>query len=467
MRKKGKGNSSGKNNKQSTAYIKLSNAYASLPHFNDPISKDPPTIRAAAVPANTATKIKASHYQSKVARRQQAKSILRRQQSDEDAFFDDSITLAEDERTVYAKGDTTNKKRATIDEAHVPAAKPSMSFLQRGRNAGYSMGTSIRRAISQLRPDTPRVRFATTKRVRQFHGEAAAVMITYDSGADGHYISEKDRQQARLPILRQSSKRVGLANGGVSTAKHVTRLPFEQLSAEAGTADTFEDFPSSLMSVGKTSDDGTISIFTKDGVTVHKEEDVLITCQGAPILIGVRDERGRYRIPLIQHRNGNWQPRKPSKRARKVLSQANSVYDLPSTEQAIKWMHAVCGYPVKSTWLKAVKAGNYVGWPLLSEKNVRKYYPETTETPKGHMNQTRKNVRSTKSKITPSATVESSQSSDSKRGTRGTRIIAARFPMAEPDITQLRGKKVRDVYVKVYDVRGTIFFDQTGWFPTR
>ena len=50
-------------------------------------------------------------------------------------------------------------------------------------------------------------------------------------------------------------------------------------------------------------------------------------------------------------------------------------------------MHAVCGYPVKSTWLKAVKAGNYTGWPLLTERNVSKYYPETTETPKGHLNQ--------------------------------------------------------------------------------
>jgi len=33
-------------------------------------------------------------------------------------------------------------------------------------------------------------------------------------------------------------------------------------------------------------------------------------------------------------------------------------------------MHAVCGYPVKSTWLKAIKAGNYVGWPMLNECNV-------------------------------------------------------------------------------------------------
>ena len=41
------------------------------------------------------------------------------------------------------------------------------------------------------------------------------------------------------------------------------------------------------MSAGKTSDDSTISMFTKIGVTVFKEEDVLITCKGKPILIGV------------------------------------------------------------------------------------------------------------------------------------------------------------------------------------
>jgi hypothetical protein len=41
------------------------------------------------------------------------------------------------------------------------------------------------------------------------------------------------------------------------------------------------------MSVGKTADDGTISIFTKDGVTVHNEQDVLTTCKGEPILVGI------------------------------------------------------------------------------------------------------------------------------------------------------------------------------------
>ncbi len=103
-------------------------------------------------------------------------------------------------------------------------------------------------------------------------------------------------------------------------------------------------------------------------------------------------------------------------------------------------MHAVCGHPVKLTWLKAIKAGNYMGWPMLNERNVQKYYPETIETPKGHLNQMRKNVRSTKEKSVPLETC---------------------------DTSQLRGKKVQDVYTQTYMVRETIFSNQTGQFPTQ
>jgi hypothetical protein len=56
--------------------------------------------------------------------------------------------------------------------------------------------------------------------------------------------------------------------------------------------DTFQDFLTSLMSVGKTANNDTVSVFTKEGVNVFKEEYVLITCKGKPILIGVRDSHG-------------------------------------------------------------------------------------------------------------------------------------------------------------------------------
>jgi hypothetical protein len=101
-------------------------------------------------------------------------------------------------------------------------------------------------------------------------------------------------------------------------------------------------------------------------------------------------------------------------------------------------MHAVCGYPVKSTWLKAIKAGNYVGWPMLTERNIQKYYPKTIKTAKWHLNQTRKNVRSTKVKTPPLETCNT---------------------------PHLHGKKVCNVYTQTYMVRETMFSDQTGQFP--
>jgi hypothetical protein len=137
------------------------------------------------------------------------------------------------------------------------------------------------------------------------------------------------------------------------------------------------------MSIGKTANNGMVSVFMKEGINVFKEEDILITCKDKPIFIGMRDDQGQYQIPLMKQQ-GQWQPQSPSKQAQKALCQANSVYNLPSTEHTIKWMHTIYGYPVKLTWLKTIKGGNYVGWPMLTERNVQKYYPQTIETAKGH-----------------------------------------------------------------------------------
>ncbi len=125
-------------------------------------------------------------------------------------------------------------------------------------------------------------------------------MLTYDSGANGHYISKQDQRKAGPPILRPSIRQVGVTNGSTSNAKYVTQLPFQKLSARLTQADTFQDIPTSLMSMGKTSDDGMVLVFMKEGVNVFKEEDILITCKGEPIFIGIRDKQGRYQIPLMQ-----------------------------------------------------------------------------------------------------------------------------------------------------------------------
>jgi len=227
----------------------------------------------------------------------------------ESAFLDRSITRAENKTTELAKRDKTNKQRISINKNH-QLPHHQLEWKQKAKNVMHTITGSIYRAFKSAKTaftKTKTVSFATTRHVQIFQDKEIAAMITYDSGTDGHYLSERDCKCVGLPIIQPSTKRVGVANGGTITAGHVSRLPFKQLSDRAASADSFDDFPRSLMSVGKMANDGTVSIFTKEGVTVHKEQDVLITCKGEPILIGIRDDKGRYCIPLVQQR-GHWQP---------------------------------------------------------------------------------------------------------------------------------------------------------------
>ncbi|KAL7477527.1 hypothetical protein ACHAW6_003334, partial [Cyclotella cf. meneghiniana] len=237
----------------------------------------------------------------KATRRCHAQHILRLLDQQQDAFLDKSIAIVEQERTAITKANTTMPQRQAIDANH-KIARQKVSLQQGSRNLGYTIGSCVKRATEQLTQPGKHVSFATTRKVRVYQCDAApTVLATLDSGTNGHYISESDWRKANLPILRPSTKRVGVTNGGCSTAKHVTVLPLPQLSPQATRADTFEDFLNSLISVGCLAEDNTISIFTKDGMSVHKEQDILITCRGDPILIGVRDKHGRYQKHVLDN----------------------------------------------------------------------------------------------------------------------------------------------------------------------
>ena len=107
--------------------------------------------------------------------------------------------------------------------------------------------------------------------------------------ADDNYLSEADRARAQILILQKLTKKVNIANGGTSTATNATPLPIPRLLKDAAEAHTFKDSRTSQLSVGKVSDGGNVSIFKKQGVKVHKEEDVLITGKGQTVIIGKRD----------------------------------------------------------------------------------------------------------------------------------------------------------------------------------
>ena len=80
-----------------------------------------------------------------------------------------------------------------------------------------------------------------------------------------------------------------------------------------------------------------------------------------------------------------------------IRESISNVYDLPSTQQTIRYLHAAAGFPTKATWLKHIQ--NYQTWPMVNVKNVSKYFPESEETQQGHMKNQRQGVRSTKVKV--------------------------------------------------------------------
>ena len=61
----------------------------------------------------------------------------------------------------------------------------------------------------------------------------------------------------------------------------------------------------------------------------------------------------------------------------------NSIYELPSIEPNIRYLHTSAGFPTKSTWIKYIYRGNDLKWPLINTKNVTNPPPEYEETQKG------------------------------------------------------------------------------------
>jgi hypothetical protein len=117
--------------------------------------------------------------------------------------------------------------------------------------------------------------------------------------------------------------------------------------------------------------------------------------------------------------------------------QCNHSQDNNNQKDLINYLHAACFSPVKSTWITAIKNGNFSSWPGLTEHAVEKHLSKSTSTTKVHLNQRRQNSRTTK-------------------------IKDAQVIVTEPDIDH--GVKTQFVYAAAIDT-GQIYTDQTGRFP--
>jgi len=142
-------------------------------------------------------------------------------------------------------------------------------------------------------------------------------------------------------------------------------------------------FQHNLLGIGKICDSDCRVVFDKTSVTI-------LAPDGTTLLQGWREQAGAklWCFSLIpSHYISPTPPPLPPT--------AINAHDLPSVSALIHYLHAAAGFPVKSTWLAAIKAGNFASWPGLTYANASKFCPSSNKTIKGHLTQVRQGLRST------------------------------------------------------------------------
>ena len=102
-------------------------------------------------------------------------------------------------------------------------------------------------------------------------------------------------------------------------------------------------FTNTLIGAGPICDADCTVVFKKKDVTV-------LSPNGEPILQGWREEKlpHLWRVALSSDKNkkGTYTTTIQNR------PEASNVYDLPSMEALVRYMHAAAGFPVQSTWIK-------------------------------------------------------------------------------------------------------------------
>jgi hypothetical protein len=202
---------------------------------------------------------------------------------------------------------------------------------------------------------------------------------------------------------------------------------------------------STLISVPKLADVGYTTVFNKNGAAIYDDYTTKISASQPPVLDADRcDHTGLWKLQL------NTQQQVPHEK-KTPAETINVIFDLPSARQTFLWYHAAAGFPVRETFIKAVRSGNYATWPKLTVNLIHKYMPDSDEAAKGHLKGQRQGIRSTKQRAFKTL-LEGEE----------TRIkIEGESSHFQP----LPPTKLNDMFAQVVDLTEEIHTDQTGAFP--
>jgi hypothetical protein len=213
---------------------------------------------------------------------------------------------------------------------------------------------------------------------------------------------------------------------------HTSQINIPNLASKACEVHLFANLAHALLSIGLLCDHGCTATFDK--------KHVKLSYRNAIILIGYCDpDTSLWKVPL--------QPTVPTDPDStwilpRAQHQANSAYHTSTQTNLVTYLHAACGSPVPSTWIKAIRNGHFATWPGLTTKLVTEKLPKSIATVKEHLNRQQKNIRSTKPRAIATDTEED----------------------ANPPSDALNHRS-HHVFAAVTDVTCQIDTDLTGQFP--
>ena len=152
---------------------------------------------------------------------------------------------------------------------------------------------------------------------------------------------------------------------------------------------------SSLFSIGQACDEGCYAIFSATHLKIVRDNKVLIT--------GYRNALdGLWDIPFKSNTPTNTPEHHHHMRhALNVI-----VNKTQSKKNLAKYLHGCVFSPVISTFKTAIGKGNFVTWPGIDSLNFNKLVGPTIPTAKGHLDQERQGLQSTKAHMKLEATHE-------------------------------------------------------------
>jgi hypothetical protein len=114
-------------------------------------------------------------------------------------------------------------------------------------------------------------------------------------------------------------------------------------------------------------------------------------------------------------------------------------------------MHVAAAQSVVTTWKKAIRNGNFITWPGIDDLSIDLHLPKSIASAKGHLNQERKNLQSTRVPL-PAQDQNNDQSEDTF------------FPVSDsPNLKSFAAIAM----IVPFTAKNTAYHDLTGRFPHR